>query len=100
MKPAIFQELRASMYGWYNRTFYMLFPSIFPVEIVLVDESSHQFYNGKCRMSIIDLNGNFLMKIIKCIMFFAVASDNIPDCAGNKKIFLYQTEFFPGLDQI
>jgi hypothetical protein len=67
-------------------------PGLLPIEVHLVDEDSHQFRHGQCRMCIVHLNRDFVRKQTP----IQVATLESPNCIGQRaryeKVLLHEPQ--------
>lgn len=78
------------------------FTNLLPRETFDIHKNSHEFRNSKGRMSVIQLDGNFIGEGVKVgsVMLprskFArlVTTNDVLKCRGNHKVLLLQTQLF------
>ena len=67
-------------------------PRLFPCEVLLIHENTHQLGNCHRRMSIIQLEGHFLMELTDIIMSLFVFLYRSLHGSGDEEILLFQTK--------
>ncbi len=72
-------------------------PCLIPVQPFLIDQQTHQLRNRNCRMCIIHLDNDFLVKPADIAVFLLIFRDQRLKTCRDEEILLFQSEFFPGI---
>jgi hypothetical protein len=65
-----------------------------------IDENSLQLNNGKCRMGIVELDGNLLGELLPGAVGLLEAANNIVKGGSNPEVLLLQTKLFSALQVV
>jgi hypothetical protein len=65
-----------------------------------IDENSLQLDNGKCRMGVIELDGNLLGELLPGAFGLLEAANNIIKGGSNPEVLLLQTKLFSALQVV
>ena len=69
-------------------------PSVVPAVAAFIKHNAHKLRNSHCGMGVVNMNCDFLGKIIKSAVFREVAADNILNRSRHKEILLAQAQRF------
>ena len=69
-------------------------PCLIPAKTFLIDKNTHQLCNCNCRMSIIHLEYNLLMKLCDVIVCFFVFGNRCLKAGRYEEVLLFQTKLF------
>jgi len=69
-------------------------PGLVPIQVMDIHQQPHQLRYGNRRMCIVKLGLKVLIKIIQAVIYEQMDSNHVLHGAGDKKILLFQPQFF------
>ena len=75
-------------------------PCFSPFDAFFVNQDAHQFWNGEHRMSIVQVDGDFVRQRADAWETAFVACNNILNGSGNQEVFLLQAQFAAGIGRV